>query len=92
MAVRVPDAGALDIIRRGAERIVEVSDAEIAEAIRSLFSDTHTVAEGAGAAAFAALMQERDRLQGRQAGVIITGQNIDSSVMQSVLAGNTPTV
>ena len=92
MAVRVPDAGALDIIRRGAERIVEVSDAEIAEAIRNLFSDTHTVAEGAGAAAFAALMQERDRLQGRQAGVIITGQNIDSSVMQSVLAGNTPTV
>ncbi len=41
MAVRVPDATALEVIGRGAERIVEVSDDEIAEAIRILFSDTH---------------------------------------------------
>ena len=48
VAVRAPDAAALEIIRNGAERIVEVSDEEIAEAIRVLFSDTHTLAEGAG--------------------------------------------
>src|SRR6266536_5478620 len=92
VAVRAPDAAALEIIRRGAERIVEVSDAEIAEAIRILFSDTHTLAEGAGAAALAALMRERGHPAGRRVGVIVTGHNIDRSWMQAVLAGGTPRV
>jgi threonine dehydratase len=82
----------LEVIRRGTERIVEVSDDEVAEAIRILYSATHTGAEGAGAAAFAALMQERDRLQGRQVAVIVSGQNIDRTWMQTVLAGGTPRV
>ena len=92
MAVRVPDATALEIIRKGAERIVEVSDDEIAEAIRTIYSATHNCAEGAGAAALAALIKERARLQGRRAGVILTGQNIDREWMQTVLAGGTPKV
>ena len=66
MAVRIPDEEALEIMRRGMERLIEVTDDEIAEAIRVLYTDTHTLAEGAGAAAFAALMQERARMQ-RQA-------------------------
>jgi len=90
MAVRVPDPMALDMIRRGAERIVEVSDDEIAEAIRVIFSTTHNCAEGAGAAALAALIKERERLQGRRVAVILSGQNIDRSWMQTVLAGSTP--
>jgi threonine dehydratase len=57
MAVRVPDATALEIIRKGAERIIEVTDDEVAEAIRSIYSATHNCAEGAGAAALAALMK-----------------------------------
>jgi threonine dehydratase len=92
MAVRVPDTTALDVIRRGTERIVEVSDDEIAEAIRVLYSATHNCAEGAGAAALAALMKEREQLQGRRAAVIVSGQNIDRSWMQAVLAGGTPRV
>ena len=92
MAVRVPDAAALEIIRRGAERVVEVDDDEVAEAIRILFSATHNCAEGAGAAALAALMQERDRLQGRRAAVVLTGGNIDRAWMAEVLAGGTPRV
>ena len=92
VAVRVPDPEALAIIRKGAERIVEVSDEEIAEAMRALFSDTHTLAEGAGAAAFAALLQERARQKGRRVGVIVAGQNIDRPVMEIVLAGGTPRV
>jgi threonine dehydratase len=92
MAVRVPDAIALDYIRRGAERIVEVSDDEVAEAIRVLFSDTHNCAEGAGAASLAALMKERDRSRGRRVAAILTGQNIDRPWMASVLAGATPRV
>ena len=59
MAVRVPDEEALAIMRAGMERLIEVTDDEIAEAIRILYSDTHTLAEGAGAAALAALMPER---------------------------------
>jgi threonine dehydratase len=92
MAVRVPDAAALELIRRGTERIVEVSEDEIAEAIRVLFSDTHNCAEGAGAAPLAALMQERERLRGRRAAVILSGGNIDRSWMASVLNGDTPRV
>jgi threonine dehydratase len=92
MAVRVPDAAALEVIRRGAERIVEVTDEEVAEAIRILYSATHNAAEGAGAAALAALMQERERLAGRRAAVILTGGNIDRAWMAEVLAGGTPRV
>jgi threonine dehydratase len=92
MAVRVPDPTALEVIRKGAERIVQVSDDEIAEAIRSIYSATHNCTEGAGAAALAALTKERGRLQGRRAAVILTGQNIDRTWMQTVLAGGTPKV
>jgi threonine dehydratase len=90
MAVRVPDPLALDIIRKGADRIVEVSEDEIAEAIRVLYTDAHCLAEGAGAGALAALMQERDRMQGRRVAVIVSGHNIDRPVMQTVLSGHTP--
>jgi threonine dehydratase len=92
VAVRVPDATALDIIRKGVERIVSVTDDEIADAIRSIYSATHNCAEGAGAAALAALAKERGQLQGRRAGIILTGQNIDGAWMQTVLAGGTPHV
>jgi len=92
MAVRVPDATAFESIGRGAERIVEVSEDEIAEAIRCIYSATHNCAEGAGAAAFAALIKERARMQGRRAGVILTGQNIDRAWMGTLLAGGTPQV
>ncbi len=92
MAVRVPDATALEVIRKGAERIVEVTDDEISEAIRTIYSATHNCAEGAGAAALAALFKERTRLQGRRAAVILTGQNIDREWMRIVLAGGTPKV
>lgn len=91
MAVRSPDATALDIIRRGVDRIVEVSDNEIAEAVRVIYSATHNCAEGAGAAALAALIKERERLHG-PAAVILSGQNIDRTWMQTVLAGGTPCV
>jgi threonine dehydratase len=92
VAVRVPDTTALDIIRKGVERIVSVTDDEIADAIRSIYSATHNCAEGAGAAALAALAKERGQLQGRRAAVILTGQNIDRAWMQIVLAGGTPRV
>lgn len=65
MACRIPDAAALEIILQGAARVVTVDEAEIAAAMRHLFSDTHNVAEGAGAAAYAAVLQEGERIRGR---------------------------
>jgi threonine dehydratase len=86
LAVRVPDPEALDIIRRGAARILTVSEAEMRRAMRILFSDTHNIAEGAGAAALAAALQERDRLAGKQVAVIQSGGNIDRTLFAEVLA------
>jgi threonine dehydratase len=92
MAVRIPDAEALATMQTGMERLIEVSDDEIAEAIRVLYTDTHTLAEGAGAAAFAALMRERKTMRGQRVAVIVSGQNIDRPWMATVLGGGTPLV
>jgi len=86
LAVRVPNPEALDIIRRSAARIVTVSEAEMRSAMRILFSDTHNVAEGAGAAALAAAFQERGRLAGKRVAVIQSGGNIDRALFAEVLA------
>jgi threonine dehydratase len=88
MAVRGPDAEALDVILKGADRIVQVSDVEIMEAMRAYFTDTHQVTEGAGAAALAALMQERDRMRGKTVGLILSGGNIDRPVYLRALSGD----
>ena len=87
LAVRVPDPEALDMILRGAARIVTVSDAEIRHAMRILFTDTHNVAEGAGAAPFAGALKERDRLAGKRIAVIQSGGNIDRALFAEILAG-----
>ena len=86
MAVRVPVPAALDVILAGAARVVEVTDGEIEEAMRAYFSDTHQVAEGAGAAPLAALLKEGDRA-GRRAAVILGGGNVDRDVYLRILAG-----
>jgi threonine dehydratase len=86
LAVRVPDREALETICRSAARIVTVSEAEIRRAMRILFTDTHNVAEGAGAAALAAALQERQRLAGKRVAVIQSGGNIDRALFAQVLA------
>ena len=86
MAVRRADADALAVLRDHLDHIVQVSDAEVAQAMRDLFTDTHNVAEGAGAAAFAAAMQERARLAGQVVGVTLCGGNVDASVFAQVLS------
>ena len=71
----------------GADHVVEVSDDEVEEAMRVLFTTTHNVVEGAGAAAVAALLQERARIRGLIAGVVLTGANVDPQPFARVLAG-----
>ncbi|MCB2018870.1 MAG: pyridoxal-phosphate dependent enzyme, partial [Hydrogenophaga sp.] len=87
MACRVADAGALAILRPQLDHVVAVSDDEVALAMRSIFADTHNVAEGAGAAAFAAAMQEKEKLKGLNVGLSLSGGNVDSAMFARVLAG-----
>jgi len=90
MACREPDPRALDIIRKGAARVVRVDEDEIAEAIRVYWTATHNVAEGAGAAPLAALLKERERMKGKRVGLILSGGNIDAEALRTVLDGRTP--
>jgi len=92
MACREPQPEPFEIIRDGAARIVTVSDDEIADAIRAYYTDTHNLAEGAGAAALAAILKEKDQLKNKQVAAILCGGNIDMPVLVQVLQGSTPTV
>jgi threonine dehydratase len=87
MACRTPNAQAMEVIWSNVARIVQVSDAAIAEAMRSLYEDTHNLAEGAGAAALAAALQEKDQLAGKQIGIVLTGGNVDREMYERVLNG-----
>jgi len=86
MACRLADREALDVLREEADDVVAVTDQEVAQAVRLLFQATHNVAEGAGAAALAAAMQQRERLAGRSVGLPLTGGNVDAPVLSRLLA------
>lgn len=83
IAVRQPDADALQIILRGADRVVTVTDDQIADAIRAYWTDTHNLIEGAGAAGLAALLQDRNAMRGKRVGLIASGGNIDLALFRS---------
>jgi threonine dehydratase len=83
LATRVPSPEALEIIRKGASRIITVTDEEIAHAVRAYWADTHNLAEGAGAASLAGLMQERSKMRGRSVGLDLSGGNIDLKLFKS---------
>jgi len=88
MATRVPDADALAIIRGGASRIVQVTDDEVAHAVRAYWTDTHNLAEGAGAAALAAALQEKAKLRGKRVGLVLSGGNIDFDLFWKWIASH----
>ncbi|SRR5579871_371688 len=86
MACRVPDDASLSVVLENVERVIQVSEEEIRQAMRTIFTDTHNVAEGAGAAGFAAAMKERNMLGGKRVGFVLTGGNVDRDVFAKVLA------
>ena len=92
LATREPHEDAVATICRGATRMVEVSEDAIAEAMRIYFDDTHQIAEGAGAAPLAAMLQERARWTNRNVAVILSGGNIERARFLQVLGGTTPSV
>lgn len=87
LALRTPNPEALEIISSQVTRVVEVSDAEIAQAMRIYFEDTHNVAEGAGAASLAAALKEKDTLAGKRIGIVLSGGNVDRDLFLAALNG-----
>ena len=85
MACRVPDDASLEVILANVERVVRVSEEEIRSAMKIYFTDTHNVAEGAGAAGLAAALQEKPALQGKRLGLVLTGGNVDHDVFSRIL-------
>ena len=85
MACRIPDEDSLAIVLQNVDHIVQVSEEEIAKAMKICFTDTHNVAEGAGAAGLAAALQEKSALKGKRVGLVITGGNVDHDVFARVL-------
>src|SRR5215469_689630 len=90
MATRIPDADAFAMIRKGASRIVQVTDDEVATAIRAYWTDTHNLAEGAGAAALAAALQEKTKLSGKRVGLVLSGGNIDFDLFRRWVGTDAP--
>jgi threonine dehydratase len=87
VACRVPNETALAIIFKGVERIVSVSEQAILEAMGFYLSDTHNLAEGAGAAPLAALLQERASMAGNRVALVLSGGNVDRALLRRVLEG-----
>jgi len=87
MACRVAEQDALDTMASEIDHVVQVSDQAVAQAMRDLFADTHNVVEGAGAAGFAAAMQERDAIHDLVVGTTLSGGNVDTRQFARVLTG-----
>lgn len=87
-AVRIPHSEAFEYYSKGAERIIEIEEESIAEAVRIYWQDTHNMTEGAAALPLAALTQEKEVMQGKSVGLILTGGNMDLDDVASILAGN----
>jgi threonine dehydratase len=85
MACRVPDDESLEVIMQSVDHIVQVSEEEMRGAMRIFFTDTHNVAEGAGAAGLAAALKEKQGLKGERVGLVISGGNVDHDVFARVL-------
>ncbi len=90
VACRAPDPTAVEVITRGAAAVLEIPDAETAEAMRLLHRSTHNMPEPAGAIALAGLLADRERAAGRRVAVIMTGGNVDADLYAGVLMRTFP--
>jgi threonine dehydratase len=85
LATLAPFEQPLEILRQELDDFMLVSDDELREAIRVLFTHTHNIAEGAGAAAFAAAYRIREEIQGKKIAVIMSGGNLTIEVLRDIL-------
>ncbi|SMF57728.1 threonine dehydratase [Pseudobacteriovorax antillogorgiicola] len=88
IATSVPPDEAFEVVKNGAQRIISVSDNEVAKAVGYYYIDTHNLAETASSAALAGLMKESGVNRGKKIGIIMTGSNIDQSLLLKCLEQN----
>ncbi len=86
LATRSTYAMTFDALREGLSGFVKVSEAGLAEAVRLMIRTTHNLAEGAGAAGLAGLLELRDNLSGKSVGICLSGANIDAETLRRVLS------
>ncbi|MGA7313490.1 MAG: threonine dehydratase [Silvibacterium sp.] len=85
LACRLPVEEALEVMLQHVDRFVEVSEDEIGSAMRAIYEDTHNVAEGAGASSIAAVLKQRNEVEGKRVGAVLTGGNVDREVFLEAL-------
>ncbi|HEU5248821.1 MAG TPA: threonine/serine dehydratase [Thermoanaerobaculia bacterium] len=86
LATRRPYEGTFSALQEGLAGFVAVTEAEIADSIRTLLATTHNLAEGAGAAGLAGLNRLAGELAEKEVAVILSGGNIDTATLAKVLA------
>ncbi|NRA88645.1 MAG: threonine ammonia-lyase [Rhizobiales bacterium] len=75
----------VDIVREHVSSIIVVEEDEIEQAVNQLIINLKNVAEGAGAVGLAAVMQQKQRFKDKNVGIVISGGNIDSRILASIL-------
>jgi len=85
IAVKTPSANTQAIIENVVDDIFIASELEIEKAIQTYLELKRIVVEGAGAAPLAALLHHKDRFQGRNVGLIVSGGNIDPRMLSTIL-------
>jgi threonine dehydratase len=85
MACRTPDDRSLEVVLQNVDHFVQVGEEEMREAMKVYFTDTHNVAEGAGAAGLAAALKEKHALKNKRVGLVLSGGNVDHDVFARVL-------
>jgi threonine dehydratase len=85
LACRQPNPDAMQTLWDNVARVIEVTEAEIAHAMRAIYEDTHNIAEGAAAAAFAAAYKEHPNANYKRIAIILTGGNVDREIFTNAL-------
>lgn len=85
IAVKRPGEFTLPIVRELVDDVLLVEEADLEQAVQLLLEQEKTVAEGAGAAGLACVLQHRERFRGRSVGVVISGGNADLLNLSSII-------
>ena len=88
IAVKYPGKNTLDVIRKYVDDIVLVSEESLERAVSLYINIEKTVAEGAGAASLAAIIEYPERFAGKKVGIILSGANLDAKVLAYILLRN----
>ena len=85
IAVGAPGQHCAEVIRQRVDELLLVDEGDIEQAIVLLLEIEKTLAEGAGAAALAALLAHRERFAGRRVGLVLSGGNIDPMLLAAII-------